>query len=292
MAWQLLVNSVVAAGVYALVGVGFALIYRVYGFFHFSYGAIIVVGAYGTYLFKTTVGLPVWAALLAGTLVASGVGCLFDLGIYCPLRRRNATPSVLLLSSLGLYVLVQNAISLAFGSDTKRLRGETVTEGFNVWGAYVTGVQLTVVVASAVLVIALAVFLKCTRVGTAIRCVANDSLLAAVSGIRSERMLLLASALGSLLAGMAGVFIALDVDITPSMGLTPLMMGVVAVVIGGKESIAGVALGAILLGMAQQFGVWGIGSQWQDAIAFLALLAFLLFRPQGFLGRTMGKATV
>jgi branched-chain amino acid transport system permease protein len=124
------------------------------------------------------------------------------------------------------------------------------------------------------------------------RAVANDSELASLSGIDSDRVILWAFAIGSALAGVAGILIALDVDMTPTMGMDALMIGVVAVIIGGANSIPGIALGALLLGLAQQFGVWYISSQWQDAIAFVILLVFLLFRPQGFMGRKVKKASV
>ena len=124
------------------------------------------------------------------------------------------------------------------------------------------------------------------------RAVANDSELARVAGIESDKIILLTFALGSALAGIAGILVALDVDMTPTMGMNALMMGVVAVIIGGVGSIPGIALGALLLGMAQHLGVWFISSQWQDAIAFVILLLFLLFRPQGFLGKKVKTATL
>ena len=135
-------------------------------------------------------------------------------------------------------------------------------------------------------------FLKYTKIGQAMRAVANDPELASVTGIETDRVILSTFALGSALAGIAGILVALDVDMTPTMGMNALLMGVVAVIIGGIGSIPGVALGALLLGMAQQFGIWKISSQWQDAIAFVILLIFLLFRPQGFLGKKVRTATL
>ena len=124
------------------------------------------------------------------------------------------------------------------------------------------------------------------------RAVANDPELASVSGIDSGKVILLTFALGSALAGVAGILVAFDVDMIPTMGMNALMMGVVAVIIGGVGSIPGIALGSLLLGMAQHLGVWFISSQWQDAIAFAILLIFLLFRPQGFLGKKIKKANI
>ena len=124
------------------------------------------------------------------------------------------------------------------------------------------------------------------------RAVANDPELANVSGINSNAVILWAFAIGSGLAGVAGVLIALDVDMTPTMGMNALMMGVVVVIIGGVNNIPGIALGALLLATAQHLGAWFIGSQWQDAIAFIILVVFLLFKPEGFFGKKVRSATV
>jgi branched-subunit amino acid ABC-type transport system permease component len=110
--------------------------------------------------------------------------------------------------------------------------------------------------------------------------------------VKCDAVILFAFAVGSGLAGAAGILVAIDVDMTPTMGMNALMMGVVAVIVGGVDSIAGVAFGAILLGLAQHLGVYVVGSQWQDAIAFGLLLLFLLLRPQGLLGRRALGATV
>ena len=161
-----------------------------------------------------------------------------------------------------------------------------------VLGARVTPVQILTICVSIFLVTAVAAFLKKTRQGRAMRAVACDAQLASVSGINSDRVTLWAFAIGSGLAAAAGILVAADVDMTPTMGMNGLMVGVVAVIIGGRGSILGVALGALLLGMAQHLGVWKISSQWQDAIAFFILLAFLIFRPQGFFGKKVKTATV
>jgi branched-subunit amino acid ABC-type transport system permease component len=196
---------------------------------------------------------------------------------------------VLLLASLGLYFLLQNTISMLFGEDTKSIRSGVVREGLPVFGARITPIQIVIIAVSILLVVLTAVWLKTTKIGKAMRAVANDSELAQVSGIDSDRVILWVFAVGSALAGVAGILVALDVDMTPTMGMNALMMGVVAMIVGGVGSIPGVAL---LLGFAQNFGVWKISSQWQDAIAFVILFVFLLVKPEGFLGRRVKKASI
>ena len=289
---QLILNAVLTGSVYVLVALGFALIYGTTRFFHFAHGVVFTAGAYFTFLFKTWLGFPLSISILLAILLSTLLGCLMELSAYRPLRRKGASSLLLLLASLGMYIVFQNVISMVFGDDTKSIRSGVVKEGLNVFGARITPIQILIICVSVVLVVAVVLFLKKTKMGKAMRAVANDPELASVSGIDSDRVILWTFAVGSALAGVAGILVALDVDMTPTMGMNALMMGVVAVIIGGVGSIPGVALGALLLGMAQHLGVWYISSQWQDAIAFIILAAFLLFRPQGFLGRRIKKATV
>jgi branched-chain amino acid transport system permease protein len=289
---QLLANSIVFASVYLIVAVGFALIYHITRFFHFAHGFVFTAGAYLTFFFKVWFGFSLVFSISLAIGLTAVLGCLIEISIYRPLRHKGASSLILLLASLGIYVVLQNILSLIFGDDTKTIRSGIVEEGINILGARITPVQLAIIAVSLFLLVCCFFFLKYTKMGQAMRAVANDPELARVSGIESDRVILSTFALGSALAGIAGILVALDVDMTPTMGMDALLMGVVAVIIGGVSSIPGVALGALLLGMAQQFGVWKISSQWQDAIAFVILLLFLLFRPQGFLGKKVKTATL
>ncbi len=289
---QLFINAICAACVYMLVAFGFGLIYATARFFHFAHAVVFTSGAYFTYLLSVQVGLPLLASIPMAVALTVLLGCLLEFCIYRPLRHRGSSPLVLLLASFGIYIVLQNTISMAFGDDTKSLEIGVVEQGLLVFGARVTLVQVTIIVVSIALLATLWGFMRATRTGLAMRAVASDPGLARLTGIDSDRVILWAIAAGSGLAGIAGILVALDVNMTPTMGVNVLMMGIVAVIIGGIDSIPGVALGALLLGMAQHLGTWRIGSQWQDAIAFVILLAFLLFRPEGFMGKRVRKATV
>jgi len=289
---QYIINAVITASVWTLVGLGFALVFRAGRFFNFAHGIVFSSGAYFAFLFKVWLGFPLTVSVFIAILCSTALGCLMEFFPYLPLRRKGASPLVLLLASLGIYVVLQNIISMTFGDDIKSIRSGPVKEGLNVFGARITPIQVFTIVVSVVLVIAVAVLLKKMKMGKAMRAVASDPKLANVCGLDSDRVILLAFAIGSVLAGVAGILVALDVDMTPTMGMNALMMGIVAVIIGGVDSIIGIILGALLLGLAQNLGVWYISSQWQDAIAFAILLIFLLFRPQGFMGKRVVKATV
>lgn len=292
MLQQLLVNGIIAASIFIPIGIGFSIIYGTTRFFHFAHGVVFTLGAYFTFLFKVWLGQPLLISIPLAVLLCTAIGCLMEVSIYRPLRRKGASSLVLLLASLGIYIVLQNVISMVFTDETRTIRSGAVKEGFNIFGARITPIQILIVCVSVGLVVAVWSLLKYTKLGKAMRAVANNPELAKVSGIDSNRVILCTFAIGSALAGIAGILVSLDVDMTPTMGMNALMMAIVAVIIGGVGSIPGVALGALLLGIAQHLGVWKLPSQWQDAIAFFVLIAFLLLRPQGFFGRRVKKASV
>ena len=289
---QVLLNGLIAGSTYALIGLSFGLIYMPTRFFHFAHGVVYAAGAYGTLAAISWLNLPLSIAVLVGVGTSTVMGLTIECTVYRALRRRSASSLVFLLTSLGLYIVLQNSISLFFGDYIQSIRIGAVEEGIDILGARITPAQILIVSMSLALTVAVTILLKRTKMGRAIRAVANDAELADISGINRDKVFFRTFAIGSALAGVAGILVAFDSDFCPTMGINALMMGVVAVIIGGGGSIPGITLGALLIGMAQQFGVWKIGSQWQDAIAFVVLLIFLLFRPQGFLGKKVKKVTL
>lgn len=289
---QIIINGLVAGCNYTLIALSFSLIFQTTRFFHFAHGIVFTSGACVIYICKVSLGLPIQLSICFGVLTSMLLGCVMDLAIYRPLRKKGNNELILLLASLGVYIVLQNLISMFLGDDAKNIRTVSIQEGFNVLGARITPIQTITISLSVVLVIALSVFLKKTKIGSSMRAVANDAELASVSGINSNAVILWAFVIGSALAGLAGILVGLDVDMTPTMGMNALMMGVVAVIVGGVNSIPGIVLGALLLATAQHLGAWYIGSQWQDAIAFVILILFLLFKPEGFFGKKVRSATV
>jgi branched-subunit amino acid ABC-type transport system permease component len=167
-----------------------------------------------------------------------------------------------------------------------------VREGLNVLGARITPVQIVIILTSLALFALTALILKRSKIGKALRAVANDPELAVVAGLDKDRIIYFTYFTGSALAAIAAILISLDIDMTPLMGFQAMLYGVVAVVIGGLGNILGAYFGGLLLGLAQHLGVWYISSKWQDAIAFVILILFLLFRPQGFFGRRMRRSEI
>lgn len=289
---QILTNSIIFGSVILLVAISFSLIYQVVRFFHFAHAVVFTSGAYFTFLFSQIFGFSLLTSIPLAFLCSCLLGCLMELTIYKPLRRKKSSGLILLLASLGIYIVLQNLISMVFGDDTKSIRTWPVVEGLNVFGARITPIQIIIIVSSIILLFLTSSFLRFSKTGRAMRAVANDTELANISGINSNKVILTSFAIGSALAGIAGILVSLDVDMTPTMGMNALMMGVVAMIVGGVGSIWGIVLGSLLLALAQNLGVWYISSQWQDAIAFAILLIFLLFKPEGFFGKKLKKATI
>lgn len=286
---QVFANILIAASPILLVAVGFALVYRSSRFFHFAHAIVFTGGAYLAFVCHEGVRLPLWLAIPGGVVLGALVGCVIEVGVYRPLRRRNASSLVLLLASLGVYIALQNVISMIAGDDTKLLRIGPVSLGMNILGAKVTAVQVATVVTATVLTALVGVYLRTTRLGLAIRAVASDRSLASMSGVPQNLVILAAFGIGSFLAATAGVLVALSSDMTPTMGMNPLMLAVVAVIVSGTGRVSGLIGASLLLAATQQIVVWQFGAQWQDPVAFVLLLMVLLIRPQGaFTGSVTG----
>jgi len=181
---------------------------------------------------------------------------------------------------------------MLFDDDTKVISGSAVAPSLSIFGARITGIQLAVMGFAVAVFFAKVFLVDRTRVGLALRAIADSPELAKVSGIEFDRTMGTAFCLGSFLASAVGISRALDVGMSPTMGLPMLLLGVVAVVLGGNGKALGIAVASVLLASFQQIAGWQFGTRWEETTAFLLLLGFLLWRPQGILGRPLRKAGV
>lgn len=282
---QVIANVLVSAAVYCLVSLGFSFIYVSARFFHFAHGVVITAGAYAALSLLHCGHVPLLPAAIIGVAVSAALGATMDLAVFRPMRKRHASASTLLLSSLGVYISVQALITAIFGAGTQTFRRGQLPAVMEISGARVTEPQVALIVGALLCVVIVWIVLHRTMAGKLIRAVACDAELARAAGIRQDLVILGTFIAGSALAGLAGILIALDVDLTPFMGFQILLMGVVAMVVGGVGSVGGAALGALLIASAQHCGAWYLSSQWQNCIVFATLILFFLVRPQGFLGK-------
>jgi len=294
---QLLINGLIAGSIYALVASGFSLIYATNKFVHFAHGTTVTVSAYVLLTLFSALGLNFYLAAAGTILVAALLGYLMHLLLYQPLRSRKASSAVMLIASIGLMIFLENLMLALFGADVKTVGLLEVRKGIEVGlgaeasakaAAVITPLQIVIIAIAAGLLIALWLFMKKSRLGKTMRAVADNPELARISGINANKVFAQSFALGSAIAGIAAILVALEQNIEPVMGTGLIIKGFTGAIIGGVTSVPGAVLGSYLLGLAENFGIWFLPSGWKDAIAFGLLFVFLLWRPTGILGIAKG----
>lgn len=280
---QLIVNGLIAGSIYALMAAGFSMMYALQRFMNIAHGATFLAGAFAAYAFARLLDYPLWLSFVLAVVVATLLGICIDVLVYRPLHRQHDKDKALLLASFGTFLLVEAIVLMLFGADVKSF-GLPVRRGMDIAGAIVTPVQLAILIIAPLVFLGLWLFLKRTRVGKALRATADNATIASTMGINVRLMTLLTTGIGSALAAVAGILVALEQNLEHSMGLGAVLKGLTAAVIGGIGNVPAAILGGLLLGLAENLGIWYLPSGYKDAIAFAILILFLLLRPQGFFG--------
>lgn len=301
MTYQLIINGFIVGSLYALAGLGFTIEYKVTRFFNFAYAAVFAVAPYGCWALLAALDAPPRAVASPSFLLAGFSGILFaawlswvlEIIVFRQLRRRYVALLVMLLASLGTYIVIQNVISLLAGDDIKVIDPGIAVEGvaLSIPGlgiARITSLQIGTVVIATVLGVGVSLALRLTTLGRQLRAVANDPELATIVGINSDAVHALVHVLGGMLGGLAALCLALQEGLMPSMGFGILLKVSAAMIIGGMGSLPGVVVGALIVGLLESLSVTLFDTKWQDAMVFSILLGFLFFRPQGLFGRPSG----
>ena len=281
---QLVINSLIAGAIYSLIACGFSLIYSTNKFIHFAHGGVIVASSYIFYSLFSLLRLEFYLSCILAIILAGLLGYLINLIIYETFRKRKASNSILLIASLGVLILLESLMLIFFGANVQTIDYITNTQGLSFYGAIITPLQIIIIISSIILFIFFYFFMKNTRIGKAMRAVSDNAEVAEIVGISAKKIYAWSFVIGSMVAGVAAILISLEQNIEPSMGTGLMIKGFTAAVIGGLGSVPGAILGAFLLGFAENFGIWYLPSGYKDAIAFVLLFLFLLFRPNGILG--------
>ena len=279
---QLTLNSLVAASLYTLIALGFNLIYGTTRFFDFGYGALITIGGYCIYWLLNTLGLPLFVSALLATLVTGLIGMVLYMFIYKRLRTHHASNMVFLVATLGVFTVLQAVIAILFTSQFRNLSVGNVST-VEIFGGIITHTQIAMILFAIIITILIALLLKHTSLGKQIRAIGDNEEVAKIVGIDTHKVITGVFFLGGAIAGLSGILTGFDTGIEPTMGLSLLFKGVVAAIIGGRGGILGGVFGALLLGFAENYGVWYISGEWKDAITFVILILFLYFRSKGVL---------
>ena len=301
---QTLLNGAASGGVYALVALGYSLVFSVLGVINFAQGALFSLGGYLTFLLMggrigVNGALPGWAlpvALpfgLALLLAAVGAGVV-SLGVeklaFAPLRRRGAEPLLYLITSLGAGVALVNLLQILMGAEGYAFPATALAHlpaALNLGGARIRSIQVVLLAVCALAVVGLSLWLERSKGGHALRAVAEDATTARLLGIDSDAMVRLAFLLSGALAGLGGGLIGVSVSLAgPYFGISYGLKGLAVLVLGGLGSVPGAIAGGLLMGLAEAL-VPSEASGWRDALAFAILFAVLLLRPSGLLGRRL-----
>lgn len=280
---QFLANGFCKGAVIALVGLGFGLIYTTTRVFHIAHAAIYVLAAYALYATAALMGLPLAVAMPIAVIVAVLAGMLVDWTVYQPLAKRSASAAVIMISSLGVQIFLENAVAMSFGNQSQIIRAG-VEKTFQFGSVILTHVQIAQALAGLLLTGGLWLFLKHTRTGQICRAVSDDETLASVLGVKVRRVRLLAFGLGSAFAGAGAILVSLDVGMDPHVGFPVVLTAAVGCIIGGLRNFLAPAAGGLLLGLTQSLVVWRTSSKWEEAVTFGILILFLLFRRNGLFG--------
>ena len=279
-----LINGLRTGSIYALIAIGYTMVYGIAKMINFAHGDIIMVGAYALYFSISVLGLPVPAALLLTVIVCSVLGVLIEKIAYKPLRK--AQPLAVLITAIGMSFFLQSSSLLMFGSTPIPFQSVIPNENIKVGPVIISSITLVTLVVTAVAMILLTLFINKTKLGSAMRAVSEDKGAAELMGINVNSTITMTFAIGSALAAVAGIlYISQYQSMKPTLGALPGIKAFVAAVLGGIGSIPGAMLGGILLGLIESVSKAYISTELADAIVFGVLIVVLLFRPSGLLGK-------
>jgi branched-chain amino acid transport system permease protein len=297
---QATLDALTLGSVYALIALGYTLVYGILKLLNFAHGDVFIVGAYAGYGVLQALGgsanaaVPVWLVLilitLAAMLACGGLGVAIERFAYRPLR--DAPRIAPLISALGVSFFLSYSMQLMFGAEQRDYdsiylgNGVLYNKGFDIGSTHVPLLRIITIAAALVLMVVLWVLVTRTRTGKAMQATAYDREAAAMMGINIDRVIVFAFVLGSALAGAAGVMFALRVPFAPfPYGFIAGLKGFTAAVIGGIGSVPGAMVGGLILGFGESYTQIYWDPRWTDLVIFGVLIVFMLFRPSGLLGR-------
>lgn len=282
-----LVSGISLGSIYALIALGYTMVYGIAKMLNFAHGDVIMVGGYVVFVLASGMGLPPVLAVIVSMVVCTMLGMAIERVAYKPLRMA-ASPLAVLITAIGVSYLLQNLALLLFGANTKSFTSVVTVPAVSLAEGQlmISGETIVTIAACIVIMVTLTLFIKKTKAGQAMLAVSEDKGAAQLMGINVNGTIALTFAIGSALAAVAGVLLCSTYpSLTPYTGAMPGIKAFVAAVFGGIGSIPGAMIGGILLGIIEILGKAYISSQMADAIVFAVLIVVLLVKPTGILGK-------
>ncbi len=290
---QQLVNGVTLGGVYALIAVGYTMVYGVIELINFAHGEIYMLGAFMAYTMVTVLHLPFFTAFFLTIFVCSLFGIILDFAAYRPLR--NSPRLAALITAIGMSIFLQNLALLIWGSQIKSYPRDLLPAFFarpalTFADVSLTWLQVFILSVTVIFMILLHLIIHKTKVGIAMRAISQDKTTSALMGISVNRVISFTFAIGSAMGGMAGILVGLYYNaIFPTMGYIAGVKAFAAAVLGGIGSVPGAMLGGCVLGIAEVMGAGYLSSEYRDGISYAVMILVILFKPSGLIGKSLAE---
>ncbi|HCX03120.1 MAG TPA: branched-chain amino acid ABC transporter permease [Clostridiales bacterium] len=281
---QQFINGLSVGSIYALIALGYTLVYGIIKLINFAHGEIMMMGAYFAFITVITMGLPFLATLIFSMVLAALLGITIETVAYKPLRKAPRISA--LITAIGMSLFLQNLAQVIFGADPKVMPDLIPKRPINIAGIQIGTVTIVTIILSVFFMIVLDLFIKNTKPGKAMRAVSEDKEASVIMGINVNRTISITFAIGSALGALGGVLYSIAyTQVYPTMGIMPGLKAFVAAVLGGIGLIPGAMLGGFIIGMVETVSKAYLSSQWSDAIVFGILILVLIVKPTGILGK-------
>jgi branched-chain amino acid transport system permease protein len=287
IALQLLFTGLGIGSIYALVALGFVLIYRATNVVNFAQGDFAMLGAFSMVVLCIDLELPYWLGILVTLAVMLVFGALFNRAVYYPLRNRGFQPVII--STIGASILLENGVLAAYGPRPQTLTSFFSSQGVSVGPIFFDSQYLLILGVTVVMVTLQYLFFERTLLGKKMQATSQDKEMASLLGIPVARMIMLTFMYNSTLGGLAGILVAPILFVSVGMGSSIALKAFAASIVGGFGSVTGAIIGGLALGVVETFGAAYISVPYKDAFAFIVLVIFLLFRPQGLFGEKVAE---
>lgn len=284
---QLLFSGLGIGAVYALVALGFVLIFRATNVVNFAQGEFSMVAAFLMVVFAVDLGWPYWLSFLLAVAGMALLGAIFNLGVYYPLRNRSFLPVII--STIGASIFLANTTLALYGPQPQVLPGWFDTPGIQIGPVYLDSQYLLIIAVTVLLVAFQYWFFEHTLIGKKLQATSQDKEMAALLGIPVATMIMITFVYSAVLGGIAGILVAPILFVSIQMGSSIALKAFAATIIGGFGDVAGAIIGGLALGVIETFGAAYISVPYKDAFAFLVLVLFLAFRPQGLFGERVAE---
>jgi len=282
-----LINGITLGSIYAIVALGFTLVFGVLGIINMAHGEIFMFGAFIGVIVTSTLKWPLWAAFLVAIVATAILGYLLERFALRPLRGKQGVSHLApLISTIGVSIFLENVSHHLFGAGNQPFRNSFAEINFQIGSITVYLVQIVIFAISIVLMMGLSYWLLRTKAGKALRATAENLETASILGVDTKRIIILTVIIASALGGIAGILVGMAFNsVNPQMGLSMGLKGLAIIILGGMGNVKGAMAGGLILGLAETLVVAYGDSGYRDAIAFITIIVILLLRPQGIFGK-------